>query len=83
MALAHNLNDTEIDAKIRMLYAKLKKNLQTLTFISELGFKLESKPKLSDMIEECKTIEKEVKIETIEITKQLAYYKSLKQSACA
>ena len=83
VALTHNLNNIEIDTKIRILYAKLKKNLETLTFISELDFKLERKPKLSEMVKECKAIEKEVRIETIEITRQLSYYKSLKQSACA
>lgn len=80
----HNqLSREEIDSKINSLYFKLKKNLETLSFIAELDFKLGNKPKLSQMVKDCHAIEKSIKIESIAITKQLSFYRSLRQAACA
>lgn len=73
----NQLNNVEVDTHIRILHWKLKKNLETLVFLSELESRYTNKNVLLEMIHEYYSIKKTVQIETVEISNEIAYYKSL------
>lgn len=79
----NQISNIEIDYKIRILYFKLKKNLETLVFLTELESQFKNQRKLSEMIQDYNYLKKTVKIDTIEIFSQLSYYKALRLDACA
>lgn len=77
------LSNLEVDSKIRVLYYRLRKNLDTLVYLSELEAQFENKYSLSKVIQQYNAIKKSIQVDTIRITNQLSYYKGLKQNACA
>lgn len=79
----HNddINSEEIDSNIRILHWKLKKNLETLVFLSELESHYANKTVLAEMIHEYYDIKKAVQIETVEISNLISYYKSLQNES--
>ncbi|WP_298500148.1 hypothetical protein [uncultured Algibacter sp.] len=77
------LSNLEVDSKIKVLYFRLRKNLDTLVYLSELEAQFENKYSLSKVIQQYNAIKKSIQVDTIEITNELSYYKGLKQNACA
>ncbi|WP_299335511.1 hypothetical protein [uncultured Psychroserpens sp.] len=67
----------QFDSQIRMLKWKLQKNLETLMFLRELESHYEQSNGLSAIIDQYFDLKEDVQSNTIDITNQLAYYKSM------
>ena len=76
-------SNLELDSKISVLYFRLRKNLETLVYLSELESQFDDKFELSQVIQQYNTIKKSIQVDTIEISNELAYYRALQQDACA
>ncbi|WP_298897140.1 hypothetical protein [uncultured Psychroserpens sp.] len=72
----------DYDSQIRLLNWKLKKNLETLIFLSELESRYQEENTLPSVIQEYYDLKKDVQSKTVELSNELAYYKSL-QTKCA
>lgn len=79
----NKLSQLEVDSKIRVLYFRLKKNLETLVYLSELESQFNNKNELTQVIEQYNAIKKSIQLETIEISNELSYYRALQRDACA
>ncbi len=77
------LSNLEVESKISVLYFRLKKNLETLVYLSELESQFDNKNELSQVIQQYYSIKKSIQLETIEISNELSYYRALQQDACA
>jgi hypothetical protein len=70
-------NSNEREANIEIFQWKLRKNLETLTFLAELESRYDVNKGLPKFIDECNAIKIEVQQKTIELTRKLASYKTL------
>nr|WP_321225653.1 hypothetical protein [uncultured Psychroserpens sp.] len=70
-------NSNEPESNFELFQRKLRKNLETLTFLAELEPRYDVNKGLPKFIDECNAIKIEVQQKTIELTKKLASYKNL------
>lgn len=78
----NELNSNTQCSDVKLLNWKLHKNLETLVFLSELESRYNTANVVSVVVKEYYDLKKEVQKNTIEISNQLSYYKSL-ASQCA
>lgn len=71
------IKNSKVVSKIRILNWKLKKNLETLLFLRELEDRYENASTITNVIKEYYELKKEIKNSSVEIIKQLSYYKAI------
>ncbi|MEM5566913.1 hypothetical protein WNY78_17455 [Psychroserpens sp. AS72] len=76
-SLAKNKKDeNEQDSNLEHFQWKLKKNLETLKFLTELELRYDKNKSKLKFIDDCNAIKIEVQQNTIELTRKIAFYKT-------